>query len=60
MLLVIVILLIAIATGTTGLLVKGLFWLFVVSLCVAVASLIFAGVWGWMEHRADHKSHAMT
>jgi hypothetical protein len=60
MLLVILILLIALAAGTTGLLVKGLFWLFVLSLCVGVAALIFAGVWSWIEQREDRKSRAVS
>jgi hypothetical protein len=59
-LVIIAILLIALAAGTTGLLVKGLFWLFVVSICVALAALIFAGIWGWMEQRADRKQRAMS
>ena len=53
--LLIVILLIALATGMTGLLVKGLFWLFVVSTCVVLAELIFAGIWHRMRHRTDRR-----
>lgn len=58
MLLLIVLLLIAVATGTTGLVVKGLFWLFVVSLCVTVAVLIFAGVRSWLDRRAGRRKRA--
>lgn len=60
MLLVILILLVALASGTTGLLVKGLFWLFVLSVCVAVATLVFAGVWGWIEQHEGRKPRAMS
>lgn len=51
MLLLIIVLVIALATGTTGLVVTGLFWLFVVSVCVTVAVLVVAGVRGWLERR---------
>jgi hypothetical protein len=57
-LIILVLLIIALATGTAGLLIHGLFWLFVLSACVMVVALVFAGVWSWLEHREERKEDA--
>jgi hypothetical protein len=53
-------LIVALIAGTSGLLVKGLFWLFVLSLCVAVGALIVGAVWKWRERREDRQSDTAT